>query len=397
MGVFNRKRAGSAPDRLAGLRAAGEAVNLGLATLAVFRAPNTLLWMASIGATEWGHVLALLGLAPLLTDWRRSRAGRLSVGLGTAAALLGLTPLLRALPVARALPSQLRNAFGDSQPRAEDGAPALDKPLSLSKLLGVRSPRVVVSTHTYTSRQGQDLLLDIYQPRGRRGPLPGVLVIHGGAWRAGDRTQLPALNRYLAARGYLVAALSYRLAPAHRFPAAHEDVEAALAYLKANAAALKLDADRLALVGRSAGGHLALLAAYTLRDPSIRGVVSFYGPADLRYGYAHPANPAVIDTRLVQEQFLGGSPEQAPEAYDAASPILFLGPDTPPTLLIHGGRDELVSPRQSERLAERLAQAERPHLLLRLPWATHGCDLNFSGPAGQLSTYAIERFLAAVC
>jgi acetyl esterase/lipase len=65
-------------------------------------------------------------------------------------------------------------------------------------------------------------------------------------------------------------------------------------------------------------------------------------------------------------------------------------------LLIHGGRDELVFPAQSERLAARLAQAQRPHYFLRLPWATHGCDVHFSGPCGQISTYVIERFLAAV-
>jgi acetyl esterase/lipase len=65
-------------------------------------------------------------------------------------------------------------------------------------------------------------------------------------------------------------------------------------------------------------------------------------------------------------------------------------------LLIHGGRDELVSPRQSERLAERLAEAGVPHFVLRLPWATHAGDFNFSGPMGQISTYAVERFLAAV-
>ncbi|GAB4205978.1 MAG: hypothetical protein OHK0022_32550 [Roseiflexaceae bacterium] len=398
MGLFNRKPPSTGPDWFARLGVAGEAVNLGLGVLAVVRAPNTLLWMASIGSTEWGHILALLGLAPLLTNWRASRAGRLSAGLGAAAALLALTPLLRALPVAQSLPSQLHQAFGESLPRSGPEAPALDQPLSATKLLlGVRSPKVVVSTHTYASRDGQDLLLDIYQPSERNGPLPGVLVIHGGAWRGGDRTQLPALNRYLAARGYLVAALSYRLAPAHLFPAAHDDVHAALDYLKAKAAALELDAGRLVLLGRSAGAHLALLAAYSLNDPSIRGVVSFYGPADLHYGYANPSNPAVIDTRSVQEQFLGGNPEQVPEVYDAASPIQFVGPNTPPTLLIHGGRDELVAHRQSERLAERLAQQGRPHLLLSLPWATHGFDVNFSGPASQLSTYAIERFLASVC
>jgi dipeptidyl aminopeptidase/acylaminoacyl peptidase len=82
--------------------------------------------------------------------------------------------------------------------------------------------------------------------------------------------------------------------------------------------------------------------------------------------------------------------------YDAASPLNFVARGTPPTLLLHGGRDELVFPAQSERLAVRLTQAGRPHLFLRLPWATHGCDVNFSGPCGQISTYAIERFLAAV-
>lgn len=380
-----------------GLRLAGGLAGLGLGALAVVRAPNATLWLAAIGATEWGHKLAPLALAPLLPGWRKSWAGRIGGRLGLLAALLELTPLLRALPVAAALPSRIEQVFGLRPPRAAPGASPLERPLSLRKLLlGVRSPKVVVSTHTYATRDGQPLQLDLYQPRERRGPLPGVLVIHGGAWRAGTRDQLPALNRYLAARGYLVASPSYRLAPAHRFPAALDDVQAALAFLKGQAAAFELDADQIVLLGRSAGAHLALLAAYTAGDPAVRGVVSFYGPADLHYGYDHPANPAVIDSRLVQKEFLGGEPDQIGAIYTAASPINHVGPDTPPTLLIHGGRDELVSPRQSERLAERLAQAGRPHLLLLLPWATHGCDANLSGPSGQLSTFAIERFLSAL-
>lgn len=114
------------------------------------------------------------------------------------------------------------------------------------------------------------------------------------------------------------------------------------------------------------------------------------------YGYANPANPAVIDSRGVLDAYLGGSPAEAPAAYRTASPITFVGPVTPPTLVIHGGRDELVSVVQSERLAARLARTKTPHPLLRLPWATHGCHFNFSEPCGQLSTDAIERFLAAV-
>jgi dipeptidyl aminopeptidase/acylaminoacyl peptidase len=94
------------------------------------------------------------------------------------------------------------------------------------------------------------------------------------------------------------------------------------------------------------------------------------------------------------EAYLGGNPDRVMSQYNAASPINFIGDDTPPTLLIHGGRDELVSPVQSERLAGALERAGRRHLLLILPWATHGCDFNFSGPCGQISTFAIERFLA---
>ncbi len=373
------------------------AFSAALSALAVLKAPTSLLWMLAIGVTEWGHMLALAALAPLLPGWRRTRNGRIGAALGLAAAPLVLTPLLRAIVVARRLPAQFVAAFGDVPAISAPGAPARSAPLVAADLLrGVASPSVRRRSLVYATRATHELHLDLYQPSASDGPAPGVLVIHGGAWQHGDRTQLAPLNSYLAARGYIVAAISYRLAPAHPFPAAHDDVLAALAYLKQHAADLGLDPQRLALLGRSAGGQIGLLAAYTAADPAIRGVISFYAPTDMRYSYAHPANPRVLDSRGALEAYLGGTPDLAARAYDAASPLDFVGPATPPTLLIHGGRDELVSPRQSERLAERLAQAGRPHLLLGLPWATHGCDFNFGGPSGQLSTYAVERFLAAV-
>lgn len=364
--------------------------------LAIVPAPTTALWMLTIAVTEWGHLLALLALSPLLPGWRRSWSGRIGGACGLAAALLALTPLLRAVPVARSLPAQLTAAFGTARPRAVPNAPARPAPLVLSEILtGIALPQQPPQTLAYATSQGQELLLDLYRPPVAGTPAPGLLVIHGGSWSGGDRTQLAELNYYLAARGYLVAAMSYRLAPAHPFPAAYDDVRAALAYLRGHSAELGLDSSRMVLLGRSAGGQLALLAAYTAPEP-VRGVVSLYGPADLRYGYANPANPRVIDSRAVLRDYLGGSPDTTGQTYDAASPIGMVGPTTPPTLLIHGSRDELVSPAQSERLAARLAAAGRPGLLLRLPWATHGCDYRFAGPSGQLSTYAIERFLAAV-
>jgi acetyl esterase/lipase len=372
-------------------------VSLAINSLAVLRAPTLFCWKLAIGVTEWGHIAALLAALPLLGR-RSDRGRRLADLLGGTAVVLALTPLLRALLLARRVPELFATAFGEADLPTMNGAPPRPAPLVARDLIrGVHPPRVQPITHTYVQRADRALELDFYPPRGIHHLPPCVLVVHGGSWQHYNRLQLPALNRYLAAHGYAVAAIDYRLAPTHRFPAAKDDVLAALGFLKDNAASLGIDASRLVLMGRSAGAHLALLVAYSSNDPAIRGVVSLYGPADLHYGYDHPANPAVHDSRGVLEAFLGGNPAQMPATYREASPIGFVGPASPPTLLIHGGRDELVQPIQSERLAARLAQAGRPHLLLRLPWATHAADFNFSGPSGQIITYAVERFLAAVC
>ena len=102
----------------------------------------------------------------------------------------------------------------------------------------------------------------------------------------------------------------------------------------------------------------------------------------------------MLDSRKVLEDYLGGTPAQKPEVYAAASPSNFVNATTPPTLLIHGRLDPIVWPEQSERLAARLKENGRPYFHLYLPWATHGCDANLHGPSGQLSLYAIDRFLA---
>jgi acetyl esterase/lipase len=363
-----------------------------VALLAVFQAPAYLLWQVAVVATEWGHALAAAALAALWPGWRRTRAGVVGGALGLGAAALALSPLVRSLGPARALPARLEAAFGP--PAGPLGRPAPIVPAEL--VTGVPLPPAAPRSLVYGEAGGRELRLDLYPALGASGPAPVVVVIHGGSWQSGDSTQLAPLNRYLAGRGYAVAAINYRLAPQWPFPAARDDVLAALAFLKAQAPALGLDAGRIALLGRSAGAQLALLVAYTAGDPAIRGAISLYGPTDMVYGYENPANPLVIDSRAVLEAYLGGTPASAAAAYRAASPLAFVGPATPPTLLIHGGRDELVRLRNSERLAEALAGAGRPHLLVALPWATHGADFNLSGPFGQLSTYAVEHFLGAV-
>ena len=369
-----------------------------IASLSVVEPRNWNMLVLTIGVTEWGHVFALPGaLVSLLPKRRRDRMAWIGHALGLMAALLSLSSLVRARRLARQLPSQFRAVFGDAQPRARPTAAPRPAPLVLADVLrGVRLGLARKRRLAYIQRGERALELDLYQPTHAVDAAPCLIVVHGGSWQSGDSNQIPELNSYLAARGYVVAALNYRLLPEHPFPAARDDLLAAIDYLKTNAADLGIDPHQLVLLGRSAGGQLALLVAYTANDPAIRGVIAFYPPTDLVYGYAHPARKAVHDGIPVIERYLGGNPTDLPEIYAAAAPISHAGPECPPTLLIHGGRDNLVAPVQSERLARRLAAAGCQHFHLNLPWATHGCDINFSGPSGQISTYTIERFLAAV-
>jgi acetyl esterase/lipase len=382
---------------LGGLRLFAGAFCAAVSLLAIFKAPTSLLFKVAVGVTEWGHLLALVSLLPLLPGWRKTRAGQVGAALGVFAALVSISSLVRAVVVAQELPRRLGAAFGDAPPRTSPGAPSRPAPLVLTDLIvGVPSPSISTTTLTYANRGSESLQLDLYRGEGANTSAPLVVVVHGGSWEGGNRVDLPPLSNYLAARGYAVASIDYRLAPQHPFPAARDDLLDALAYLRENAASLGIDPERVVLLGRSAGAQLALLVAYTANEHAIRGVISFYGPTDFPYIYTHPTNPAVLDSDRVLKQFLGGGLEQAPATYDAASPVNFVGDDTPPTLLIHGGRDELVWPINSQVLAERLEAAKRPYVLLELPWATHGCDFNFTGPCGQISTFAVERFLAAV-
>lgn len=381
-----------APGRAAGwLRLGAAALLAGWGLLTILEVPTDALWKPAIAATEWGHVLALGALAVAAAPRWRTRPAKAGAAVAGVAALLFLSPYLRARAVADDLEERLEAAFGAPAPLPWLGS----SPLRLGGLGLGRT--VAVGDEPTTRRYSGDLALDLYLPPDQHPrPRPVVLVVHGGSWRGGDRTQLPAICRWLAARGHAAASLDHRLAPAHPFPAAHEDVLAAIAWVRREGPALGLDPARLVLYGRSSGAHLALLAAYASPPATVRGVIALYPPTDLVWSWEHPTNPRVLDTPGVLRDFLGGSPAERPGAYRAASPLGLAAATSPPTLLLHGGRDELVFVRQSQRLAERLAELRVAHLLVELPWATHGCDANLDGPSGQLLTFSVERFLAAV-
>lgn len=380
------------------LRFVGGIVLLALAAMTALPAPHPLLWGASVAATEYGYWLAIAALLPLIPTRRQTMAGRMGALCSLCAIPFLVLPVYRARIAGAELKQTFDVEFGKERrqrpPASGDPRP---EPVVLQELVTpLRIPAVRFEERTFASYEDQTLTLDIYHPAYLHDAIPAVIVIHGGGWQRGDNSEFVALNAYLASRDYVVAAINYRLAPRWKFPAAAEDVKSAIAYLKEHASEFPLDPSRLTLMGRSEGGQLALLAAYTANDPSIRGVISIYAPSDLSAAYAHPSPQPLYDTRGLLERYVGGPPAREEKRYFAASPINFVTAASPPTLLVHGARDQMIPADQSARLDDRLRQAGVRHVFAELPWATHGCDKSFGGPCGQITMFAVERFLDAV-
>ena len=251
--------------------------------IAVLEQPTALIWQASVIFSEWGHWLALLALL-LLPGWRRSWADATGAVTATVGIVLLLTPVARAYRLSERLAGDLDRAFGTTTVRSLTDQPARPAPFVFSDLIrSVQTTDVLVDEHVYDVIEGETLTLDLYRPAFAGGSVPVVVVVHGGGWTSGDKRDLPDLNEYLASRGYVVASVQYRLAPQWPFPAQQRDVSAAINYVKNLADTHSLDPERLALIGRSSGGQIALLTSYTSDDPAIKGVVSVYGPAALRF------------------------------------------------------------------------------------------------------------------
>jgi acetyl esterase/lipase len=230
-------------------------------------------------------------------------------------------------------------------------------------------PRPVLEPGLVFAQAGDATLrLDLARPAGGEGPFPAVVCLHGGGWVAGDRKQMAQTIEVLARRGYVAVAPDYRLAPQHRFPAPVEDCQAAVRWLRANAARYKVDPGRVGVVGLAAGGHLACLLGANPGEPGrVQAVVSFFGPTDL----TQPVwDKVVLERNLVP--FLGGTFAQVPDAYRRASPVTYAGRGAPPFLFVHGSADRVVPPSQSEALAEKLRQAGGSARVVLLEGEGHG-------------------------
>ena len=222
---------------------------------------------------------------------------------------------------------------------------------------------------------GESLRLDACVPNGP-GPFPAVILVHGGGWNAGDKSGGPSkgymapMHNPLTRGGFAWFSINYRLAPKYRYPADVEDVETAIRWVKAHAAEYRVDPQRLALSGESAGAHLIAMAAVRATDTTrVAAVVPFYGPFDL-IGRAQPGQR--LSPNMGALFGLKVLDEQAERALHDASPLNFVKPGLPPFLLVHGTADSKVPYRQSTDMLAALQKAGVPCELLSIKGGDHG-------------------------
>ncbi len=362
------------------------------AMLIFFDHTSVLFWKISIAATEFGHWFFLLPLAIAAVSRFESPLSATTSLVSLVSVALLMWPAFSAMTTARSLPQRLEQAFGPVERSAEQSSPFKWTTLWMGEKVYTK----VTERLTYVTEGGSELRINFFRADAG-GAAPCIIVLHTGGWDSGSPDEFETMNRVLASRGYAVAAIAYRFAPEWKWPAQKQDVVHALSFLKKNASLLGIDSARFVLFGRSAGGQIAEAAAYTLNDPSIKGCIALYAPADLNFAYEHLSpEPDILDSRTLLENYLGGPQEKVRSNYDDASAYGHVSPSTPPTLLIHGRNDQLTWYRQSERLAKKLSDNGVKHLHLELPWATHAFDFNPTGPGGQLTRFAVEWFLQRV-
>jgi len=347
---------------------------------------NELPWVPSL----FGTLLVALGL-------RRRRKPWAGILLGGVGALLASNTFLRWRAATDDMESAFKAGFGKDYleripPSARERLPL--KRVSLGNSLGGSARRdqgKLIRDIEFARPDGQALCLDVYKPSvapaiGER--YPAVIVIHGGGWRNGDKYEyFESHSRHLAAQGYVVFDIQYRLAPTTRWPGQLEDVKAAIRWVRQHADDYQLDPGSILLLGRSAGAHLALMVVCCPdEDTRIRGVVSVYGPTELRWEGLAPDSP-IID-------LMGGPYESLKTVYETASPVAQAREGLPPILMIEGGMDALVPNTHGDLFSGRLYMLGSPFALLRIPWSRHGFDAVYFGMGAQVAQYYIDRFLA---
>ncbi|MFQ6677056.1 MAG: alpha/beta hydrolase fold domain-containing protein [Fidelibacterota bacterium] len=231
----------------------------------------------------------------------------------------------------------------------------------------------------YKETDQRSLRLDIYKRNSITKLAPAIIFIHGGGWHKGDKDDYLVYCLSFAEKGYVTASLSYRFSQEAIFPAPLEDIICGIRWIKSHGDEYGIDSSRVALVGGSAGAHLAMMAAYTADElffeskcndegisTEVQAIVNLYGPTDLTTDFAIAQEPT--------PRFLGSTYGENPDIYLKASPIHYISPDDPPTLTFHGTIDDIVPIYQGDILDKAMKQNGIYHEYHRLKGWPHTMD-----------------------
>lgn len=394
------------------------------------------LWPVKLVASALAPLLALLSASGLLLgllrrDWKLVAAGFFGAGLAA-----------RYTQEVTEQKGDFAQAFGpDWQRRLPVGLETQFLPRRWSPWMAIPDayswqPNIIFGRNPET---GSALLADIWQPTpGSQRTGLAIINMHGGAWRMGDKDMgtRPLFSR-LASQGHVIMDIAYTLAPGTPIEVMVQDVKRAILWMKKYAGNYGVNPDTIVLMGASAGGHLALLSAYTPNlpdlqpdgedgDTSVHGVVAFYPPVDFFAAYENarssygdlmgkqdlsPIDRANLiglsmigmvpddpyrDRASFLTTLLDGTPDEVPERYRLLSPISHVGPLCPPTLLLQGSDDFFQLAPAVRRMHESLLRAGATSILVEYPHTDHAFDIVLPqvSPPTQAATYEIERFLA---
>jgi acetyl esterase/lipase len=294
----------------------------------------------------------------------------------------------------------------------------------------VTQPQVPMQTYVYKTDGQCAIRADVYRAAGDE-IRPAILWIHGGALIFGHRGTINRvqLSRYMEA-GFVVVAIDYRLAPETKLPAILEDLEDAYRWLRSRGPGLfRIDPDRIAVVGHSAGGYLTLTAGYRLH-PRPKALVAFYGYGDIVGDWYSSPDPFYLkEPKVTREQALAGigahpisealdfnarwpfylycrqqglwpkevvgtDPAEGLPKFNPYCPVRNVTKDYPPTMLLHGDKDTDVPYQQSVDMARELERAAVIHEFVPIPGGGHGFDREMTDPRTVSAFNKVVAFLA---
>ena len=249
-------------------------------------------------------------------------------------------------------------------------------------LLLTCSTAAAVETFEFAVVDGQSLKLDLHRPDTDKPTL--IVYVHGGAWRAGSREDVPILG--MLQYGFAIASVDYRLSTRARFPAQIHDIKAAIRFLRDKAFELEVDTSRLIIVGSSAGGHLAALTGVSNDHAELEGrvglhhdqssrvdaIISFYGASNLQSILGQSTEFGLGVRVPALKLLLGDLPDHVPDLARLASPVAHLDAKDPPILLIHGDADPQMPLAQSAEFKTACEKAGVAVQFVTLPGAKHG-------------------------